>query len=688
MIASRLVGRSLVGLALVSSGAFAQLSVQQTLKDTWVASSSTLSQVDYNGVAGGGLVTKNPGDASRNFQAIAFALPTISSGAVSARDLIAVDGTKLVRFANGSNETAPAVLLDAGGAPSNFNSVNTVAVTPSGTVLFSGYSKPKKVFELWELTPNLPANDPARVRLRSTGTPQLTDAVFVPAEDVVAGSLLSGGGLLAAGGRQLLFFPAAQSYLTFQVLLDARSLPLKGSSQLTGVDLVRQTDTLMIATSERTLLTTAVTPGIVTTFASIPDRPDRACSTLRTQRLLVRSARNGSSKTSVVSDFCGQVLRYDYSDVASQGNLPSDTKLSPDGLLALAVGEGNEVLCNASDNCALTDGFTANIQTQFDSTLLVLQFNNLCDRRVARSTCSVGDVDSHNALIFNSLLPKAIRDQLAAEGVTITIPPYMFGAGFNGRFGALIIQADSVAATSEWLIDLQFPKLLGFELGVRDDFQRTTPLLDLLRQDVAAYAPDHNLFPTVRGFEATPSGTGKGSYGGSLRGASVVLYGLQFDLNPAGPRIATGGLPLDSTVNYGASPTCDLNMQAQSYHALPDAQRFFANLAACLFADEQTLLTSVIPQAAIPQSGRDSLLAQLSLVEDKLIKALNATGPNSGSQTFQAVASQLDHFDQAVAAAVFAPDYVIYKNELAVRSKVFRFHLLTRTYPSLPPNGF
>src|SRR5215831_1690372 len=120
MSASRLVGRSLVGLALVSSSAFAQLSVQQTLKDTWVASSSTLSQVDYNNVAGGGLVTKNPGDVGRDFQAIAFALPTISSGAASARDLIAVDGTKLVRFANGSNDTAPSILLDAAGAPSNF----------------------------------------------------------------------------------------------------------------------------------------------------------------------------------------------------------------------------------------------------------------------------------------------------------------------------------------------------------------------------------------------------------------------------------------------------------------------------------------------------------------------------------------------------------------------------------------
>jgi len=42
----------------------------------------------------------------------------------------------------------------------------------------------------------------------------------------------------------------------------------------------------------------------------------------------------------------------------------------------------------------------------------------------------------------------------------------------------------------------------------------------------------------------------------------------------------------------------------------------------------------------------------------------------------------------AISQTVFSPDYVIYKNELAVRSKVFRFHLLDRTYPSLPPNGF
>ena len=92
--------------------------------------------------------------------------------------------------------------------------------------------------------------------------------------------------------------------------------------------------------------------------------------------------------------------------------------------------------------------------------------------------------------------------------------------------------------------------LLGFELGTRSTgnteyppFVRgaaaTTPLA-LLNQDIVAYAPDNPTLPTVAnyptpgvpGFEATPVTTG--SYNpltGGLRGFSVVIYGLQHDLN-------------------------------------------------------------------------------------------------------------------------------------------------------------
>jgi hypothetical protein len=678
-------GFCLLALVVVSGAAQAQLSVRQTLKDVWVASSGSLFQVDYNGVAGGGLVRTNPGETSRSFQALAFELPTLSRETSSARNLVAVDGTTLRRYADGANGTPPESLFDAGGAPSSLKVVNTVAVTPAGTVLFSGYSKPKRVFELWELDPALPVNHPQRVRLKVTGAPQLTDTVFVPAEDVVDGSVLSGGGLLAVGGKQLLFFPTNQSYLTFQLLFDSRQLGVKTNTLLTSADLVRTSDTLMIATSERTLLTTSVTPGAVTKFATLPSIP---CGNLKTQRVLVRTARSGEIKTSIVSDICGQVLRYDYANAATTLNTPSDTQLSSQGLLALAVGEGNQVLCFDSEPCELTDGFTAEIQTQFDSELLVLQFNDLCDRRVAGAACTVGEVDADNALNFNSLLPLAIQAQLAAEGVTITIPPYMFGAGFNGRFGALIVRPDDIAAVSTWLVHLEIQELLGFELGVSTGLPRTTPTLDLLNQDVAAYAPDSSAYPTVRGFEATPSVTGSGSLSGSLRGGSAIIYGLQYDLQPAGPRSAAGGLSLDWTVQ-GSPPSCELAQGSQQFTPIAAAEGFFANLAACLFADEEELLRSVIPNGAFfIQANRTSLLHQLGLVEDKLIKALNASGPNSGSETFQAVISQLDHFDDAVAATSFTPQYVIYRNELQARSEVFRFHLLERTYPSLPPGGF
>ena len=79
------------------------------------------------------------------------------------------------------------------------------------------------------------------------------------------------------------------------------------------------------------------------------------------------------------------------------------------------------------------------------------------------------------------------------------------------------------------------------------------------------------------------------------------------------------------------------------------------------------------------------MLADLAQVEDKLLKALRSTQPSLGSQTFQAVITQLDHFDATVATTQF--DKVIYKNELQARSEAFRFNLLYRTLPSMPLVG-
>jgi lipase chaperone LimK len=85
---------------------------------------------------------------------------------------------------------------------------------------------------------------------------------------------------------------------------------------------------------------------------------------------------------------------------------------------------------------------------------------------------------------------------------------------------------------------------------------------------------------------------------------------------------------------------------------------------------------------------RATLTARLDNTKDKLIKALNANGPNAGSENYQSVISQLDNFDAALQATQLTAQYAIYKNELEVRSEVFRFNLLFRALPSLPPGGF
>ena len=81
-------------------------------------------------------------------------------------------------------------------------------------------------------------------------------------------------------------------------------------------------------------------------------------------------------------------------------------------------------------------------------------------------------------------------------------------------------------------------------------------------------------------------------------------------------------------------------------------------------------------------------MARLDNTTDKLIKGLNASGPQAGTENFQSVITQLDQFDEAVTQAAFAATCAVYKNELSVRSKAFRFELLERALPSLPLGGF
>jgi hypothetical protein len=680
---SRVCLRLTVGMAalLLVAGVGAQPTPLQSLKDAWVGTPQDLFQVDYDA---GQLVLKTPRDnVPRSFGAIAFEQPTLGATGMSVRNLIAIDGTKLLRYPNGGDIDGPPLeLFDASNAPSSLKSVTAIGVTETGSVLFSGYSRPKRVFELWELT-ETPAGPPV-VELRATGTPNLTDAIYVKAEDVTAGSMLSGGGLLAAAGRQVLFFPASGGFAMTE-LFDAKLLPVKANTQILSVDLVRKTDALMVATSERALLTaTPTAPAAATLFAALPDLGN--CRNLKPQRILVRSARGGDNASAVVSDVCGQVLRYDYSDPFSRNNTAVATIYGA-GLVVLAVGEGNEIQCDPHVFCELTTGLAANIDSFGTADLLVLQFDDLCDPRIATAPCY--DAPGDGYVTLNSLLPQSVRDRIDPR-VSIELPPHMSSSSFNGRFGVLLVQADPTTASSSATVELEYRELgSGVKLDVAVGLPRPTAILTLLNQDVAAYAPDNYGFPTVRGFEATPITTGvRNPMTGLLRGFSVIFYGLQHDVYPPSPRAVTGGIyPGANTA--GRTPTCpDLVYGTQVFPILDLQGRYFANLAACLFSDLEGLLGSVIPAAALASSDRAALQTRLNNVKDKLIKALGSSGPNSGSENFQSVISQLDNFDLGVMATAFDPAYVIYRNELLVRSKVFRFDLMERTYPSMPLSGF
>jgi hypothetical protein len=680
------------------------------LKDVWVATDSGLFEANYFTDPEDTLdslkseLVAVPGTFASSARSAAFEAPQLLTGGAQ-RNLIAVEGSWLLRF---QREGGTQQWFNAGtvGDP-GLTLVNTVAVADDGTVLFSGYSRKKRVYELWALNP-----ETFEVRLRATGTPQLTDAVYVGVEDAAAAAFPAagpgGGGLLAATAKAIMYFPEpADGWMSNAPaannpapLRDAASLGIKGSTQLLSVDLVRTTKVLMLATSDRKLLVTA--GAAPTTFVAALPKP--ASCTIKTQRLLVRNARGGSDAASVVSDLCGQVLRYDFDATLTAVSAPYDTEVTPAvaGLVAIAVGEGNVVTCEAGESCSLTSGFDAELETTEE--LLVRQFANLCDPRVAGCSAT-GIVDGNNVLSLNSLLPEAVKEALEAEDVNITIPPYMFAAGPNGLFGMLIVQGDDAGAAGKVTVELEIDELLGFELGTRSTgnteyppFVRgatgTTPL-NLLNQDIVAYAPDNSDLPTVAnyptpglsGFEATPVTTG--SYNplkAGLRGFSVVIYGLQHDLSSAAdrPRGSNGGL---SSLAAGTQRLCNLSVGSQQYVALDLPERFFANLAACLLVDQKSLVSNVIPSFVLTPSARSTLVARLTNVEDKLIKALNATGPNSGTTDFNAVLTQLDNYNIQVQGTTFT-SYTVYQNELLVRSEAFRFNLMERTLPSIPIGGF
>jgi hypothetical protein len=323
--------------------------------------------------------------------------------------------------------------------------------------------------------------------------------------------------------------------------------------------------------------------------------------------------------------------------------------------------------------------------------LLELKVNNLCDPRVPATNSECYDPNAPTTLVLNDLLPQALQDALDDKGVEITIPPYMYAAAPDARFGAVFVQADEFSRDALVTAKLDIETLLApFDgLGVAIGLPQGTPIVRLLNNDVVAYAPDNPLYPTVDGFEATPVTVGKGSVAITKRGYSVDIYGLQHDLDgPSGRHPVNGGISTGG-LSDGSPPMCDLTYGGLSYYAPDDEDYYFFNLAACLFQDMEQLLTgNLIPNAALLSTDRANLISRLNLTKDKLIKALNATGASSGDQNFTSVLQQLDLYDAALAATSFASQWKIYKNDLIVRSQVFRFNISERATPSIPVGGF
>ncbi len=705
----------------------------QLLKEVWTGTTTTLAKVTQSSDS----IALAPSlSGGTSFKAIAFMHPVIG-GDGSARPIVAVDGTDLVAFVPG--ELTPIWTLKAG---SELSAVHTVAPTPSGTVLFTGYSRRKRWLEIWEYDPSEAESWGSNPILRLTDTPQLTDAVFISAPDVAGLPALpyQGGGLLGVAGTVVVFFPTvgpapAYPYSQMTTIFDARILPIKGGVQIQGVDLVRKTNTLLVTTSDRKVFVVALEPVPVMKSELRVDAgmQSRKCAASKTQRLLVRNASGGTvatglaGTTSFVSDLaCGDLLRFAFDDDAALDITRTDPTTPTAGLQLLAIGEGQKVLCPIT-GCDITSGFHVTIDAATPVELLVLQFE-LCDPRVTGAACTrtpglnvIGD----DVLVLNELLPPDIRKQLAEQTdsqgqlapVTITIPPYMFAAGPNGRFGAVLVETDGAGEGARVAGKLTGNPLVGFHLGVIENLPRGTRVLDLLNQDLAAYAPDDNAFPTVRGFEATPVTVGTGSGRVGLRGFSIVTYGLQHDLNPNGnlpgyvpARAECGGLPSahpedpdaadcgpysDTVLNYGSPPglpvvagspsSCQLTLGSLKFDPSPNVNHYFVDLAACLFRDLETLLDEVKNRYPAFVGSYAGLRQRLDIAEDKLIKALNtakAGGSSSASENFESAVTQLDNFDAAVTSAPFT-GFIIYKNELLVRSEALKFNLRHRTRPSV-----
>lgn len=723
--------RAFALLCLLGTPLLLSAQSEQVLLDAWVASSSTISDIEDVDME---FALEERVSGAYNFEAFTFLAPDVTELDPS-RDLIAVSGTELIRFAGGTVESRR---LDTRTAETGFRNVTAVAATSYGTVLFSGYSRRKRRFELWELlNPTAEAGVAFTVEERvPNGNPQLVDAVFIDAADVPASltTLLgSDGGLIGVTERTVLYFPA-DDYAGYFALTDVRDLTVKNNTKILSADLARETSYLTLVLSDRTVLTLDLTlssPGNEVSFAAIlppddPDNPDAGqCADDRSQLIRIRNAgiERGSSVSVLTDNACSQILWHSI-PLTDAETASTDTALAgTEGLVAVAVGEGNQTVCLPKEErtglCVFTAGYEADLDNAEPSVILSLKVDDLCDPRVpfwdnggalipVALRCSSdlsASITADNGLILNDQLPENLQLALQDNGVEIIIPHYMYAATSDARFGALFVKADSVTQNLLHYATVETLDLLGFTgLGVATGLPAGTPLVadddpfdgdDLINNDIVAYAPDNPDFPTVRGFEATSITVGEGSIYTRPRGYSAIIYGLMHDLNGASGRGVAGGITAAQfDANTGAPPVCDpLDSGAASYDpASADKTKdvYFLNLAACQFGDIKDLLVNVIPEQDAMlnyPTELQLLIDRLLNAEDKLIKTLNAAipdaGPNAGATNFQSTLEQLDTFEELLLTTTF--DKPIYKNDLLSRLEVFRFTLNERTTPWLLP---
>jgi hypothetical protein len=423
-----------------------------------------------------------------------------------------------------------------------------------------------------------------------------------------------------------------------------------------------------------------------------------------------------------LADGCGQALRYDFDDPRTDlGTYDFATAQQfSDGLAALAVGEGNTIVCEPNVPCQLVTGFNLFLQEQAE--LFYTEYA-LCDPRVAGADCEgEGEVSSDFVLSLNSRFPPEAAALLG--GAEVTLPGDMYSWSPDGSFKAFIINTATPWDQGVAEAIITAIPLVGSVLHVEENLPQGTSIQRLLNQAQVGYAPDGNEPPSVGHwsgcdsgpcYESTPVVVGAGSARTTLRSQSVITVGVMLDQRPnltypaglapercseTSPGVFSpagctqiGGISPTQSLTGGSPPLCHLEYNGQTFTAVNHWKYYFVDMAACLFSDLEHVLTAdFIPDSIFGGTvNRNALITRLGIAEDKLIKGLNTVQSSQGSQNLGAVFSQMANFDALVDATPVDPSdpetSQIYINELGARSKAFQFNLRHRTIPSVPQSG-